>query len=120
MAEWVTSAGDAGREAGSSRAAAARGAPIRFWCDADLGGVRIARLVHAAAPGRVAPVLIDPATVRDAPVACPLTRDQRARIERDLAAQPDALLSDTLRAVLDRRAWVEQETLVDRLAAVLS
>jgi hypothetical protein len=98
-------------------AAAGRGC-IRVWCDVDLGGVRIARLIHRAAGGRAVPVLMDGSVVRDARITCPLTRGQREGIVHDLVLHPDALLSETLKVLLERGAWVEQESLIDRLAAL--
>lgn len=37
-----------------------------------------------------------------------------AAIRGDLAARPDALLADTLRAILDAGSWVEQECWLGR------
>ena len=98
--------------------AAGGGGRIRVWCDVDLGGVRIARLIHRAAGGRAVPVLMDGSVVRSARITCPLTRGQREGIVRDLALHPDALLAETLKALLERGVWVEQESLIDRLAAL--
>ena len=98
--------------------AAGGGGRIRVWCDVDLGGVRIARLIHRAAGGRAVPVLMDGSVVRSARITCPLARGQRESIVRDLALHPDALLAETLTALLERGAWVEQESLIDRLAAL--
>jgi hypothetical protein len=80
--------------------------------------VRIARLIHRAAGGRAVPVLMDGSVVRDARITCPLTRGQREGIVHDLVLHPDALLSETLKVLLERGAWVEQESLIDRLAAL--
>jgi hypothetical protein len=98
-------------------AAAGRGC-IQVWCDVDLGGVRIARLIHRAAGGRAIPVLMDGSVVREARITCPLTREQREGIVHDLALHPDALLSETLKVLLERGVWVEQESLIDRLATL--
>lgn len=95
--------------------AAAAKAPIRAWCDVDLGGVRIARLICQAAAGTAQPLLMDPATVRGASLVRPLSPEQRGAIKRDLGLHPDAMLADTLRAILERSAWMEQESLLDRL-----
>lgn len=93
--------------------AAASAYPIRIWCDLDLGGVRIARLIEEQTGGAAKPVLMSPDVVTSAGVTKPLTVDQTARIRRDLEARPNALLSETLRALLARSAWVEQEALLD-------
>jgi hypothetical protein len=87
-------------------------------CDVDLGGVRIARLIHRAAGGRAIPVLMDGSVVREARITCPLTRGQRESIVHDLALHPDALLSETLKVLLERGVWVEQESLIDRPATL--
>jgi hypothetical protein len=98
--------------------AAAGGGCIRVWCDVDLGGVRIARLIHRASGGRAVPILMDGSVVRDARIPCPLTRGQRESIERDLVSHPDALLAETLSAILETGVWVEQESMIDRMSAL--
>jgi hypothetical protein len=98
--------------------AASEEKPIRVWCDVDLGGVRIARMIHNASVGKAVPILMDGSVVRSARIACPLARGQRESIERDLTSHPDALLAETLKALLERGVWVEQESLIDRLSSL--
>jgi hypothetical protein len=90
--------------------AAARSVPVRVWADLDLDGVRIARLVAAWAPDVCRTALMSPDHVSGAKVSLPLSRRAADAIAADLARFPDALLADTLRAVLDLGRWVEQET----------
>jgi hypothetical protein len=61
---------------------------------------------------------MDGSVVRSARIAFPLARGQRESIERDLTSHPDALLAETLKALLERGVWVEQESLIDRLSAL--
>jgi hypothetical protein len=98
--------------------AAAEGGRIQVWCDVDLGGVRIARLIHRASRRNAVPILMDGSVVRSATITCPLTPRQREEIVRDLALHPGALLAETLKAVLETGVWVEQESLIDRLATL--
>jgi hypothetical protein len=98
--------------------AAMEGGPIRVWCDLDLGGVRIARVIHNSSGGRAIPVLMDRTVVRSARITCPLSRKQRESIERDLASHSNAFLAETLKVLLERGVWVEQESLIDRLDAL--
>lgn len=92
--------------------AARRNAPIHVWCDLDLGGIRIARLIHELTGGVARPVLMDPATLDESPTACSLTSETIRRIQRDLEQRPHAILADTLRAILTKKGWVEQEALL--------
>jgi len=105
----VWSGGYPGRAEGALVEAAARaGASVRVWADLDLDGVRIARLVAAWAPAAF--FRMSPDDVADARVGRRLTPGQAQRIEADLASHPDAPLADTLRAILHRGEWIEQET----------
>jgi hypothetical protein len=61
---------------------------------------------------------MDGSVVREARITCPLTRGQREGIAHDLALHPVALLSETLKVLLERGVWVEQESLIDRLATL--
>lgn len=97
------------------RIAAAAKARVRIWCDLDLGGVQIARLINAEVGGTASPVLMDPEIVAAANVVQPLSPEQRARIKRDLELRPSEILSDSLRALLDRASWIEQESLLDHI-----
>lgn len=91
---------------------------VRIWCDLDLGGVRIARLIAQAAADRADAVLMDPHLISEASVCRPLSKAQRVSIERELAACPDGMLTATLHSVLAHDGWVEQETLLDRLVVL--
>lgn len=83
-------------------------APVSIWCDLDLDGVRIARLVASWCPAarlfRMAPD-----DLAAAPRALELTARARRAIERELAASPEDALTETLRALQDRGVWAEQE-----------
>jgi hypothetical protein len=94
--------------------AATRRAPVRVWADLDLDGVRIARLVSSWAPEDCGPLLMSPQDLRSAPASRPLSTRAAAAIASDLNAQPDALLSGTLRSILEMSRWVEQEALLGR------
>lgn len=100
--------------------AARQKARIRVWCDLDLGGIRIARLIHEITSGAAEPVLMDAATVEESKLSCSLSAEGIASLHRDLEQHPDAILADTLRAILSKRQWVEQETLLDKLSSILS
>jgi hypothetical protein len=95
--------------------AARQRARIRMWCDLDLGGVRIARSIHRITSGIAEPVLMDADTVRLASVGCPLSSEARRIMGRDLTLHPHDSLVDTLRSLLQRGEWIEQETLLQEL-----
>jgi hypothetical protein len=95
--------------------AARQCARIRTWCDLDLGGVRIARSVHRITSGIAEPVLMDADAVRRASVGCPLSSEGKRIMDRDLMLHPDEILVDTLRSLLQRGEWIEQETLLQEL-----
>jgi len=92
--------------------AARQKAAIRVWCDLDLGGIRIARLIHEITGGTAEPVLMNAATLERSAIASPLSAENAARIQRDVEQHPNGFLSDTLRAILAKRVWVEQEALL--------
>lgn len=100
--------------------AAQQQAPIRVWCDLDLGGVRIARLIEGITAGRATPVLMNPETVHESSICCPLSMENMAHIRRDLEQHPNAILADTLQAILNKRAWVEQESLLHKVRAIFA
>ncbi len=105
----VWSGGYPGRSERALALAAARaGASVRVWADLDLDGIRIARLVASWAPAAF--FRMSPDDVVAARVGRRLTAGQAQRIEADLASQPGAPLVDTLRAILHRGEWIEQET----------
>lgn len=93
-------------------------ARIRVWCDLDLSGVRIARLIHEITSGSAEPVLMGPEIVQESKLGCTLSTENSASVLRDLERRPDAILADTLRAILNKHQWVEQETLLDKLPSL--
>ena len=95
------------------QAAATAKARIRVWCDVDLSGVTIARLVHRQTGGTAEPVLMQLDVVRTASRGCKLPGVQMRNIKRDLESHPDDI-SETLRALLERGEWFEQETLLSK------
>ena len=44
--------------------------------------------------------------------------DQLAAIRRDLTLHPAIALADTLEAIQTANAWIEQETLIDKIGAI--
>lgn len=108
-AAFVWTGGYPGRGTrGVVEAAVRAGATVRTWCDLDLDGVRIARMIAAWSP-RCEYFKMSSADVALAPHRLPLTDRTRVAIERDLRDAADRELADTLRAILDARGWVEQE-----------
>jgi hypothetical protein len=99
------------------RRAAECAVPVRVWCDLDLGGVRIARIVAQLAQ-HAEPVLMDPETIRTANVTQRIEPELITAMRRDLTLHPADLLAESIRELLRRGIWVEQETLVDRIEAV--
>lgn len=93
-----------------AEAVAAR-ARIRAWADLDLDGIRIVRLLAswAGSSNQLEPYRMSESDVRLAPANRPLTRRARVQIQADLAAQTNALLAPTLRAIIAADRWVEQE-----------
>ena len=115
LGEWlfIWSAGYPGRSARHVVEAAANMAvPVRVWADLDLAGVRIARLIARWAGTQWTPWRMSPDDARAAVVRRPLTARAREAIQEDLRASPDAPLADTLRALLEIDATVEQEVFV--------
>ncbi len=111
LAVW--SAGYPGRGVRAFVEAADRaGAPVRVWADLDLDGVRIARLVASWTHGAFSAYRMSPDEVARARARRPLTAAAEAGIRRDLERHPDALLAETLKALLVERVWVEQEALL--------
>ncbi len=96
------------------RRAAEQGVPVRLWCDLDLGGVRIARILAQSAPGAQT-VLMDSETLRDAQVTQRIEPELMAAMRRDIAIHPADLLSESVRTMLKCGVWVEQEYLLDRI-----
>ena len=96
------------------RRAAEQGVPVRLWCDLDLGGVRIARILAQSAPGAQT-VLMDSETLRNAQVTQRIEPELMAAMRRDIAIHPADLLSESVRTMLKCGVWVEQEYLLDRI-----
>jgi hypothetical protein len=92
--------------------------PIRVWCDLDLGGVRIARIVVQVARAAQT-VLMDPETIRSAQLTQPIGPELITAMRRDLTLHPADPLAESLRMLLERGVWIEQETLLDRVQKAL-
>ena len=108
-AAFVWTAGYPGRGARAVVEAAVRaGASVRAWCDLDLDGVRIARMI-ATWSARRGFFKMSTADVSLAPRRRPITDRARAAIKRELRDGRDRELADTLGAILEANAWVEQE-----------
>lgn len=100
------------------RRAAKSNVRVRVWCDLDLGGVRIARILMRTA-SNAEPLLMNPELLRDASTKCSLAPEQAAAIRREISRDSTGALSEILQAMLDLNAWVEQETLLDQIQYVL-
>lgn len=87
--------------------AAAAGVPVRVWADLDLDGIRIARLIDSWVP--VQPWRMSPEDLATAPETLPISARAQAALRKDLEERPDALLAETLRAILEAGRWAEQE-----------
>lgn len=110
MVVWT--AGYPGRGVRAVVEAAVRAdAPVSIWCDLDLDGVRIARLIASWCPCarffRMAPD-----DLAAAPRTLPLTARARRAIERELAASREDALTETLQRIQDCGVWAEQEGLL--------
>jgi hypothetical protein len=97
------------------RKLAAKGCRIRAWCDLDLGGIRITRVLHRITEGSIDPLMMTGNDARTATRPIALSPEQREAMQRDLALHGDAFLANTLRTLLELSVWVEQETMLDRL-----
>jgi hypothetical protein len=107
MVVWT--AGYPGRGVRAVVEAAVRAdAPVSIWCDLDLDGVRIARLVASwCRSARFFRMTSD--DLAAAARTLPLTARARRAIERELETSPVDDLTETLRALRDRGVWAEQE-----------
>jgi uncharacterized protein DUF2399 len=114
-AVFVWTAGYPGRGARAMVEAATRaGAPVAAWCDLDLDGVRIARIV--AAWGRdVRFYRMAAEDLRVAPRTLPLSERARRAIARELAGGREDALTATLAALAEAGVWAEQEAMLGRL-----
>jgi hypothetical protein len=111
----VWSAGYPGRGVHALVSQAGRnGITVHVWADLDLDGVRIARLVGSWAGGAWRPYRMSPAEVEAAPVRLPLSPAVADAIRRELEVNPDAPLTETLKALLQGGYWVEQEAFLGR------
>ncbi len=107
MVVWT--AGYPGRGVRALVEAAVRAdAPVTIWCDLDLDGVRIARLVSSWCPAAHLFRMM-PDDLAAAPRTLPLTARARRALERELATSPGDALTETLRALQNRGVWAEQE-----------
>lgn len=107
MVVWT--AGYPGRGVRAVVEAAVRAdSPVNIWCDLDLDGVRIARLIASWWPATRF-FRMTPDALADAPRTLPLTARARRAIQRELAASPEDDLTDTLRALQNGGVWAEQE-----------
>lgn len=107
MVVWT--AGYPGRGVRAVVDAAVRAAsPVTVWCDLDLDGVRIARLL-ASRCSTVRFFRMSADDLQASPRALPLGDRARRAVERELATAHDDRLTEVLRAIHHRRAWVEQE-----------
>ncbi len=86
--------------------------PVWVWCDIDVDGVRIARLLKEVAGGRAIAFAMSPAALRIDSNTRPMTGRAINACRKTLEADPGGFLSDTLGALLDARSWREQESLL--------
>ena len=108
-AMFVWTAGYPGRGVRAIVNAAERaGASVTAWCDLDLDGVRIARLV-ASWCRTCRFYRMAPEDLRGALRTLDLTDRARRAIERELAGGREDGLTATVRALQDGGVWAEQE-----------
>ena len=109
---FVWTAGYPGRGVRAVVEAAVRaGAFVHAWCDLDLDGIRIARIIARWAPGcgfyRMSAAELEASTQGQ-----PLTDRASRAIDRELQMGVPDDLSATLRAAVVVGWWVEQETML--------
>jgi hypothetical protein len=92
-------------------AAVHAGARVRAWCDLDLDGVRIARMIAGWAPD-CRYYGMSAAELKNSMHGQALTEHSRRAIERELQIGVSDELSATLAAALEMNKWVEQETML--------
>ena len=78
---------------------------IEVWADISLSGVLFVRSIAAAAKGRISTVRMTPRHLDRASEKVALTESETIAIQSNLAAEPEALLADTLRAICARNLW---------------
>lgn len=86
-----------------------RSAPVRAWTDLDLDGVRIVRQLSMWCGGALEPCAMSSDVIQAAAARRTLDARAASRIRADLESQPEALLSESLRALLAAGSWIEQE-----------
>ena len=113
-AMFVWTAGYPGRGVRAAIEAAARvGGGVTAWCDLDLDGVRIARIVASWAGGCVCRFhRMGAEEVRTASRKLSLGQRARRAIAREIREGPDDALRATLLAMREEDVWVEQEALL--------
>lgn len=117
-ASFVWTAGYPGRSVRTVIEAARRaGAHVTVWCDLDLDGVRIARLVAGWA-GDARFHRMGASDLLAATQALPLTARARRALDGELASGREDELTPLLRAIAERGAWVEQEALLGASASL--
>lgn len=112
-ASFVWTGGYPGRGVRAIVEAARRaGSAVTVWCDLDLDGVRIARIVRGCAAGCVRLHRMDAADLLSASRALPLSLRATRALARELALGSVDELTPVLRAMAERGIWVEQEALL--------
>jgi len=97
-------------------AGTAPGLPLAHWGDMDRYGVLILRSLRRRTGLAVEPWRMDlPTFERFQEAGLPLPDGERAEIESLLAASPEEVSADLLRAIRDAGRWVEQETVAEEL-----
>ena len=97
-------------------AGSAPGLPLAHWGDMDRYGVLILRSLRRRTGLAVEPWRMDlPTFERFQEAGLPLPDGERAEIESLLAASPDEVSADLLRAIRNAGRWVEQETVAEEL-----
>src|SRR5205807_1782665 len=97
-------------------AGTAPGLPLAHWGDMDRYGVLILRSLRRRTGLAVEPWRMDlPTFERFKEAGLPLPDGERAEIASLLAASPDEVATDLLRAMLDSGRGIEQETVAEEL-----
>jgi len=97
-------------------AGAAPGLPLAHWGDMDRFGVLILRSLRRRSGLAIEPWRMDvPTFDRFKESGLPLPDGERTEIESLLAASPDEVATDLLRAIREAGRWVEQETVAEDL-----
>lgn len=108
-AMFLWTAGYPGRGGRAVVEAAARaGASVTVWCDLDLDGIRIARIVAGWASD-VRFYRMAAEDLRSVPRTLLLSRRARRAVDRELATGREDALTPTLLAMREGGVWAEQE-----------